>query len=682
MDSPLFDFTDLPRFSDIQPELIEPAVRQCLADNRAAVAAVLARAAAPDWDNFVQVLEDLDERLHRLWSPVAHLHAVRDDPALREVYESCLPLLAAYASELSQNDQLYAAYRQVAAREDFTRLSQAQQKIVHNALRDFRLGGAELNDADKATLKDIDKQLSLLSNRFARNVLDATQGWRLHLGDEAELEGLPASARTRAQEAAREHGLEGWAITLEGPAYLGFMTHSSRRELREQLYRAFVSRASDRGPGASGDAKDWDNTQRMQDILRLRQQKARLLGFANYAALSLETKMARSVDEVLEFLQSLAQRSVAPARVELETLQQFAREQDGLDRLQAWDIPYYSERLRQQAYDVSQEALRPWFPLPRVLAGMFAVVQRLYGIRIAQRSGVDCYHDDVHYYEIRDDQGELRGGFYLDPYARTGKRGGAWMDECRSRKQHGGSVQTPVAYLVCNFGRPLAGQPALLTHDEVTTLFHEFGHGLHHMLTRVDYVSVSGINGVEWDAVELPSQFLENWCWAPASLALISGHVDSGEPLPADQIERLGRARRFQAGMQMVRQLEFALFDMQLHSEYETGVTDIQALLDDVRKQVAVVIPPADNRFQHSFTHIFAGGYAAGYYSYKWAEVLAADAFSVFEEKGVFDRASGEQFLRCVLEQGGSHDALSLFTAFRGREPRVEALLRQAGLAA
>lgn len=682
MDSPLFDFADLPRFSDITPDLIEPAVAQCLEENRIAITDLLQQVTVPDWDNFVQPLEDLDERLHRMWSPVSHLHAVRDEPALREVYEKCLPLFTAYASELNHNEALYEGYRQVAARPDFAKWSAARQKVVNNALRDFRLGGAGLDPQEKAQLKEIDRQLSLLGNRFARNVLDATQGWYLHITGESDLAGLPPSARTLARQAAAERQLDGWIITLDGPAYLGFITNSCRRELREQVYRAFVSRASDRGPGAAVGDGQWDNTQVMQDILRLRQQRAHLLGFENYAALSLETKMARSVDEVLAFLYELADRSRAAAREELATLQQFARERDGLEGLHPWDIPYYSELLRQQEYAVSQEALRPWFPLPRVLSGLFDIVQRLYGIRVEERKSFDRYHKDVRFYDIYNSDGQLRGGFYLDPYARTGKRGGAWMDECRSRKQQGDRVQTPVAYLVCNFAPPVDGQSALLTHSEVTTLFHEFGHGLHHMLTRVDYVSVSGINGVEWDAVELPSQFLENWCWAPDAVALISGHVDTGEPLPGEQVERLGRARRFQAGMQMVRQLEFAIFDMRLHGEYREGVTDIQALLDDVRKQVAVVFPPADNRFQHSFSHIFAGGYAAGYYSYKWAEVLAADAFSVFEEKGVFDRDSGERFMRCVLEQGGSRDALSLFMLFRGREPRIDALLHQAGLAA
>ena len=677
-DNPLLEQLELPPFSRIEPRHVLPAVRTILAEGRARIAEITAQTGERDWDAVVQPMEDLDERLGRVWSPVGHLHSVADSAALREAYNAALPLLSEYNTEVGQNEALYRAYRAVAERDDFAALDHARRKVVEHALRDFRLAGVDLPPADKARYKTIASRLSELGAKFEQNVLDATHAWQKHVTDEQALDGLPASALALARETAERDGKPGWLLTLEFPSYYPVITYANDEALRREVYEAYVTRASDCGPHAGR----WDNSEVMAEIVSLRQEMARLLGFASYAEYSLARKMAPGTGKVVEFLEDLAARSLPVARAELDELRAFARDTHGKKDLQAWDIPYYAEKLRQAKHEVSQEALRPYFPVPRVLAGMFRVVERLFGLSIERADGVDTWHPSVEFYRIRGADGELRGQFFLDLYARAHKRGGAWMDECRIRKRAGTEVQIPVAYLVCNFTPPVGGKPSLLTHDEVTTLFHEFGHGLHHLLTRVDYPSVSGINGVPWDAVELPSQFLENWCWEKEALALVSGHVDSGEPVPAELVDRLLDARNFHSGMQMVRQLEFALFDFRLHLEQTPlDAKAIQVLLEHVRAQVAVVIPPEFNRFAHGFTHIFAGGYAAGYYSYKWAEVLSSDAFSRFEEEGVFSERVGHDFLRCILEQGGARDAMELFVEFRGREPRPDALLRHSGIA-
>ncbi len=675
MDNPLLNLTGLPPFSRIRPEHVEPAIDRLLAEGRALVRSLLESRGPHSWQSLIEPLDLADDRLGRAWSPVSHLNAVLNSDALREAYNACLPKLSEYATEMGQNEALFAAYKAVA--EQSSSLDAAQQKVLEHALRDFRLSGVDLPPEQKARYKAISQTLSRLTSQFSDNLLDATNAWSKRITDEAELSGLPESALGLARQVARQRGETGWVLTLDLPCYLPVMNYADSRELRHEMYRAYVTRASDQGP----DAGRWDNGPIMEQLLALRHELANLLGFDNYAERSLATKMARSTDEVLGFLTDLAQRAYPQAQRELAELQAFASAEYGLDELEAWDIGYYSEKLRQQRYAFTQEELKPYFPENRVIPGLFTVVGRLFGIRINELEGVDCWHPDVRFFEIRDRTGELRGQFYLDLYARRNKRGGAWMDDYAGRMVTAGRVQHPVAYLTCNFSPPVGDQPALFTHSEVETLFHEFGHGLHHLLTRVDYHAVSGINGVAWDAVELPSQFLENWCWEREALALISGHVETGEPLPDALYQKMYRAKHFQSAMQMVRQLEFSLFDFRIHLEYDPEKGGrIYEILEQVREEVAVVRPPAFNRFAHGFSHIFAGGYSAGYYSYKWAEVLSADAFSLFEENGIFDAASGASFLHNILEKGGSEDAADLFAAFRGRPPRVDALLRHSGI--
>jgi oligopeptidase A len=684
----------LPRFALIRPEHVKPALDAVLDQNRRELEAVLAVARDYTWDSFAQPIEDMKERLSRMWSPVSHLNGVMNSDALRAVYNENLPRLSEYFTELAQDERLYAGYKAIAASAGFAALTQAQKKIVTNTLRDFRLAGAELPPDKKARFKEIQKALSTLTSRYSENVLDATQAWSLHVNDEKDLAGLPDSVRAMARQAAQEKNLPGWRFTLEGPSYVGFMTYADNRDLRHEMYEAFVTRASETGPTGG----KWDNGPLIPQILKLRAEAAALLGFKNYGEYALQTRMAKTVDEVMQFLRDLAARSRPAAQKEYDELKRFAREQYGLENLEAWDVTYYAEKLRQSRYAISQEDLRPYLPETRVVPGMFEVVRRLYGLDIRERRGVEVWHPDVRFYEIYDAAGELRGQFYMDLYARANKRGGAWMDDCIGRKRTPAGVQVPVAYLVCNLAPPVDGKsaaqgsagggaegrkPALFTHDEVTTLFHEFGHGLHHMLTRVDHVGVAGINGVAWDAVELPSQFMENWCWEREALDLIARHYETGAPLPEELYRKMQAAKNFHAGMQFVRQLEFALFDMRLHSDFDpTGGQTVQQLLDAVRAEVAVIRPPAYNRFQNGFTHIFAGGYAAGYYSYKWAEVLSADAFAKFEESGVFDRRTGTEFLNHILERGGSEEPMELFVRFRGRKPTVDALLRHTGLMA
>ncbi|MCG8067355.1 MAG: oligopeptidase A [Candidatus Thiodiazotropha taylori] len=674
MTNPLLDMTGLPPFSRIEPPMVEPAIDELLQANRQTMESLLNTIASPSWGNFVEPLEVVEDRLSRTWSPVSHMNSVVNHEELREVYNACLPKLSDYATEVGQNSKLCEAYKKVAEQAD---LDDAQKKMLENTLLEFRLSGVDLPEDKKQRFKEISQSLSKLTTKFEENLLDATNAWSKLISDPEQLAGLPESAMALAKQTAEQREQQGWLLTLEFPSYFPVMTYADQRELRRELYEAYATRASDCGP----DAGKWDNSEVMEQILALRHEQAQLLGYNNYAERSLARKMARTTEEVMSFLTDLAQRSKAQAERELAELTQFASENYGIDQLEAWDIGYYSEKLRQHRHAISQEELKPYFPETRVIPGMFAVVERLYGIRIQSVEGVDTWHPDVRFYEIRDKQNQLRGQFYLDLYARPKKRGGAWMDECATRFFSESVDQVPVAYLTCNFSPPVADQPALFTHDEVETLFHEFGHGLHHMLTRIDYPAVAGINGVAWDAVELPSQFMENWCWEQQALQLISGHVESGEPIPDELFQRLHGAKNFQSAMQMVRQLEFSIFDFRIHQEYDPDQGGrIYQILDQVREQVSVIKPPSWNRFPHGFSHIFAGGYAAGYYSYKWAEVLSADAFSRFEEQGIFSQEAGQAFLQEILEQGGSKDAMELFVAFRGREPQIEPLLRHSGI--
>ena len=675
--NPLLTMTGLPPFEKIKPEYVEPAIRELIAGNRKLVDTLLNSVEHYTWDNLIQPLEEADDRLGRAWSPVSHMNSVVNSDELREAYNACLPLLSEYSTEMGQNEHLFEAYKSIHEMPEFRHLDQAQKKTIENALRDFHLSGVDLPPEKKARYKEIKQRLSKITTKYEENLLDATHGWEKHITDEALLSGLPDSARAMARQSAEQKDLAGWLFSLEFPSYYAIMTHADNRELREQMYQAYVTRASDQGPNAG----KWDNSQLMDEILALRHELAQLLGFANYAERSLATKMAENPGQVIGFLEDLARRSKPVAEQELQALRDFATQQHQLDELKAWDVGYYSEKQRQHLFDISQEDLKPYFPESRVIPGMFEVVKRLYGIDIKEVDKVETWHKDVRFYEISDEQAELRGRFYLDLYARAHKRGGAWMDDCMGRMHRAdGSTQLPVAYLTCNLTPPIGDEPALFTHDEVTTLFHEFGHGLHHMLTQVNHIGVSGINGVAWDAVELPSQFMENWCWEKEALDLIAAHYQTGDPMPDALYKKMYAAKNFQSSMQMVRQLEFSLFDFRLHLEFQPGKTNIQQKLNEIRQQVAVLIPPDYNRFQHSFSHIFAGGYAAGYYSYKWAEVLSADAFAKFEEQGIFDTETGHHFLHNILEQGGSLEPMELFVKFRGREPSIDALLRHSGI--
>lgn len=673
--NPLLQDFDLPPYSLIKPEHVEPAVDQILADSRAAIAELLkTQAGSPNWDGLVLALDELGARLGRAWSPVSHLNAVCNNAELRNAYEACLPKLSEYWTEMGQNKPLFEAYDALAKSPAAAGFDVAQQTILEHALRDFRLSGIDLPPEQQKRYGEIQMKLSELGSRFSNQLLDATQAWTKHITDEAALAGLTDSAKAQMAQAAQAKELDGWLITLEFPSYYAVMTYADDRALREEVYTAYCTRASDQGPNAGQN----DNGPVMEQILDLRQELARLLGFAHYSELSLASKMAESTDQVLHFLRDLAVRSKPFAARDLDELKAFAAEQ-GVSDLQSWDVGYYSEKLRQQRYSISQEEVRAWFPIDKVLSGLFAIVQKLYGIEIAELKDFDTWHPDVRLFEIREN-GQHVGRFFFDLYARANKRGGAWMDGARDkRKSAQGELISPVANLVCNFTPAVGGKPALLTHDEVTTLFHEFGHGLHHLLTRVEHAGASGINGVAWDAVELPSQFMENWCWEPEGLALISGHYETGEPLPQALLDKMLAAKNFQSGLMMVRQLEFSLFDFELHATHGDGRSVLE-VLEGVRDEVAVIRPPAFNRFANSFAHIFAGGYAAGYYSYKWAEVLSADAFSRFEEEGVLNPATGRAFREAILARGGSQEPMVLFVDFRGREPSIDALLRHLGL--
>ncbi|HXZ59111.1 MAG TPA: M3 family metallopeptidase [Steroidobacteraceae bacterium] len=670
MDNPLLGQNPLPPFVQIRPEHVEPAMRTLLERNRARIGE-LASLPEPTFATLIEPLEELQHRITRTWSPVSHLNAVVNSEALRAGYNACLPLLSAYQTDLAQSEPLFRAYRTIAER-DAAELAPVQRRLIEHAVRDFRLAGVGLPPERKERFKTVMQELTQLQAKFEENILDATNAWSWHVTDADDLRGLNEMLIELAARRAAERGASGWILSLDQPSYVAVVTDAESEGLRRAFYEAWTTRASDRGPGAGR----WDNSAVMEQILRRRHEAARLLDFPNYAEYALATRMAGSVSEVLEFLQELARSARAAAQREFAELQDFAGRQ-----LAPWDVGFHAERLQRARFAVSQEELRPYFPLPRVLAGLFGVAERLFGVRIRERSGVPAWHADVRFFDIESAAGAAIGGFYLDAYARSNKRSGAWMDECVGRKRLASGAALPVAYLVCNFLPPAAGRPALLTHDDVVTLFHEFGHGLHHLLTRVDYPSLAGINGVAWDAVELPSQFLENYAWHPEVLQQISGHFDSGAALPREMQSRLIATRSFHAGLSMMRQLEFALFDFRMHAEYspERGGR-VLGILAEVRREVAVVPVPEWNRFPHSFGHIFAGGYAAGYYSYKWAEVLAADAFSAFEESGVFDSRMAQRFLDAILSRGGSCDALEAFVEFRGRTPDVRPLLRQHGM--
>ncbi|MDH5834450.1 M3 family metallopeptidase [Luteimonas kalidii] len=675
-DNPLLDFSGLPRFDAIRPDHVAPAIAQLLESAEKAVRE--AEAVAPvSWDGFVLPLDEATSRLGRAWAQVAHLEAVASTPALRAAYNETLPAVTRFWSALGQNQALFAQYRRLADSAEFGGYDAARRKVVENALRDFRLGGAELAEADKARHAAIREELSALAAKYSQNVLDATDAWALYVEDESRLAGLPSDVVAACRTAAERDGRHGWKLGLQAPVYLPVQAYADDRELRATLYRASAVRASE-----LGDDPALDNSALIDRILALRAELAALLGFPGYADYSLATKMADTPDEVLAFLRDLAARAKPHAQQDRAELEAFAKESLGIDALEAWDVGYASDKLRQARYSFSTQEVKRYFTEPKVLDGLFGLIHDLYGLRV-EADQAPVWHEDVRFYRIVDGGGALVGQFYLDLYAREGKRGGAWMDDCRNRRDRGGRVQTPVVHLVCNFGKGVDGRPATFTHGDVTTLFHEMGHGLHQLLTRVGEPGVAGIDGVEWDAVELPSQFMENFCWEWPRAEAMTAHVETGEPLPRALFDAMVAAKHFQSGMVTVRQLEFALFDMALHQHGDDGQREpVQALLDRVRAEVAVNLPPAWNRFQHQFTHVFAGGYAAGYYSYKWAEVLSADAYAAFEEAPDQVAQTGARFLREVLARGGSRPAAENFLAFRGRAPRIDALLRHSGMAA
>jgi len=673
--NPLLDFSGLPRFAEFKLEHVAPALDQLLAENRELIARQEADDRQPSWENFVAPLDDANERLRRAWGQVAHLNAVINSPALREAYNANLGRISQYFTELSQSEALFRKYKALRASPEYSAFRQAQRKVVDNQLRDFRLGGVELPAERKVRFKQLSERLAQLSSKFNDNLLDATNAFELIIEDRAQLSGIPEDVLEAAHKVAAEGGKAGWKFTLQMPSYLPVMQYADNRDLRQRLYHAYATRASEFGNAA------WDNTALITEILTLRREQAQLLGFKSFAQLSLEPKMADTPEQVLEFLDELAMRAKPYAERDLAELKEFATKLPGLTELQPWDVAYVSEKLRVTRYAFSDQEVKQYFPEQQVLAGMFRVVETLYGVSIAADDALR-WHEDVRFYSIRNADGALAGQFYLDLYARPSKRGGAWMDDAITRRRKAAGIQTPVAYLNCNFSGPVGGRPAMFTHDEVITLFHEFGHGLHHLLTRVDVLGVSGINGVEWDAVELPSQFMENFCWEWDVLKDMTRHGDSGQSLPRALFDKMVAAKNFQSGMQTVRQLEFALFDMHLHHDFDpAGRRTPLDLLDEVRRRVAVIIPPEYNRFPHGFSHIFGGGYAAGYYSYKWAEVLSADAFSLFEERGVLNPVVGERFREEILAAGGSRPALESFVAFRGRKPNIDALLRHNGMA-
>ena len=671
--NPLVNFSGLPQFTNIKPEHVTSAVETLLQESQAVVSRLEQSYDAPTWANFVAPLDDANERLHRAWGQVSHLNAVMNSAALREVYNANLPKITQFYAELGQNKALFEKYKALKHSQEFKHLSAAQQRIVDNELRDFRLGGAELPDDKKARFLEIQEEQSALASKFSENILDATNAFSLLIEDKAQVSGIPDDVLQTAAEAAQKDNKSGWKFTLHAPSYIPVLQYADHRDLREKMYRAYLTRA------AEFEHPEWDNARLIEQILSLRDEEAKLLGYGNFAELSLVTKMATSPKQVLDFLNDLAAKAKPFAEKDIAELREFARSKLGLNDLRPWDVRYVAEKLRGERFSFSEQEVKQYFPEPQVLAGMFRVVDTLYGLNI-KASKAPLWHEAVKFFDIRDRAGKLVGQFYLDMYARETKRGGAWMDDAITRRRVSSGIQTPVAYLNCNFSAPVGGKPALFTHDEVITLFHEFGHGLHHLLTQVEELSVSGINGVEWDAVELPSQFMENFCWEWDVLQHMTRHVDTGKPLPRALFDKMIAAKNFLIGMDMVRQLEFSLFDMHLHNDYTAGKISPREVLNAIRKRVAVVVPPDYDRFPNSFSHIFAGGYAAGYYSYKWAEVLSADAYSLFEESGVLNEQTGARFRGEILSVGGTRPALESFVAFRGREPSIAALLRHSGM--
>lgn len=677
MSNPLLNIQGLPPFSQIKPEHIQPAVEKLIQDCRDTIEQVLKQPHFT-WENFILPLTEVSDRLSRAWSPVSHLNSVKNSPELREAYQACLPLLSEYSTWVGQHKGLYNAYLALKNSPEFADYSVAQKKAIENSLRDFDLSGIGLSEEKQKRYGEISARLSELNSQFSNNVLDATMGWEKVIEDDAELAGLPESALQAAKQSAESKGLKDYRFTLEIPSYLPVMTYCENRALREEMYRAYATRASEQGPNAG----KWDNSKVMEEILTLRVELAKLLGFGTYTDLSLATKMAENPQQVLDFLDNLAERAKPQGEKELQELKDYCEKEFGVTELAPWDIGFYSEKQKQHLYAINDEELRPYFPEDRVISGLFELIKRIFNIRAVERFGVDTWHKDVRFFDLIDEKDQVRGSFYLDLYAREHKRGGAWMDDCIGRKRKAdGSIQTPVAYLTCNFNAPIGDKPALFTHDEVTTLFHEFGHGIHHMLTQIDVSDVAGINGVPWDAVELPSQFMENWCWEEDALAFISGHYETGEPLPKEKLTQLLKAKNFQAAMFILRQLEFGIFDFRLHHTFDPEkVNQILDTLKAVKSQVAVIKGVDWARTPHSFSHIFAGGYAAGYYSYLWAEVLSADAYSRFEEEGIFNPITGKSFLDEILTRGGSEEPMELFKRFRGREPQLDALLRHKGI--
>ncbi|MCX2962178.1 oligopeptidase A [Rodentibacter caecimuris] len=678
MTNPLLNIQGLPPFSQIKPEHIQPAVEKLIQDCRDTIEQVLNQPHFT-WENFILPLTEVSDRLGRAWSPVSHLNSVKNSPDLRTAYQACLPLLSEYSTWVGQHKGLYNAYLALKNSPEFATYSIAQKKAIENSLRDFDLSGIALSEEKQKRYGEISARLSELSSQFSNNVLDATMGWEKVIEDETALKGLSESALQAAKQSAQSKGLQGYRFTLEIPSYLPIMTYCENQAIREEMYRAYATRASEQGPNAG----KWDNSKIMEEILTLRVELAKLLGFNTYTELSLATKMAENPQQVLDFLDNLAKRAKPQGEKELAELKAYCEKEFGVTELEPWDITFYSEKQKQHLYAINDEELRPYFPEDRVISGLFELIKRIFNIRAVERFGVDTWHKDVRFFDLIDEKDQLRGSFYLDLYARENKRGGAWMDDCMGRKRKSdGSVQTPVAYLTCNFNAPIGDKPALFTHDEVTTLFHEFGHGIHHMLTQIDVSDVAGINGVPWDAVELPSQFMENWCWEEEALAFISGHYETGEPLPKEKLVQLLKAKNFQAAMFVLRQLEFGIFDFRLHHTFDPEkMNQILDTLKAVKSQVAVIQGVDWARTPHSFSHIFAGGYAAGYYSYLWAEVLSADAFSRFEDEGIFNPITGKSFLDEILTRGGSEEPMELFKRFRGREPQLDALLRHKGIA-
>ena len=675
--NPLLDFSGLPPFSVITPAHVGPAIAELIAEAGVTLESIATSTVPPTWDNVVTPLDDVTERLSRAWGVVGHLNAVVNSPALREAYNGMLPTVTAFWTALSQDQRLYAKYQQIRASSATFALSAARNKALDNELRDFRLGGAELSVEKKARFKALQEELSTLTSTFNDNVLDATNAFAFFVDNESALTGLPLDVKAVARAAAAKDDKPGWKLTLHQPCYGPVMQYVADRGLRERLYRAYVTRASDLGSNAN-----WNNSAVIARILHLRAETASLLGYGNYAEVSLVAKMAETPAEVIGFIEDMVKKSRPFAERDWDELQLFARGELNLPALEAWDVAYVSEKLREKRYAFSDNSVKQYFPEPVVLSGLFRVIETLYALTV-QPALAETWHPDVRFFNLVNGEGGLVGQFYLDLYAREGKRGGAWMDDAINRRRTReavGGVQHPVAFLTCNFSAPTENSPALFTHDDVITLFHEFGHGLHQLLTEVDELGVSGINGVEWDAVELPSQFMENFCWEWEVLTHMTHHVDSGATLPRALFDKMISAKNFQAGMQFVRQLEFSLLDMRLHAGFDAAHDDLQAVVDRVRAEVAVVKYPAFNRTTHAFGHIFGGGYAAGYYSYKWAEVLSADAYAAFEETGVLNPETGARFRREVLASGGSRPALASFTAFRGRKPEMDALLRHNGM--